>query len=121
MLRVFVATMIATVVGNLVWGHLPPAAIPRMRWQTVTTLLSTWPYFVLLGLGIALTQLWLLRRPRTRTPWTRDRWFVLDLVCAYLTLQYFALIHIYIRPQPGSTLASSTRLLLRGLGVDLER
>jgi hypothetical protein len=116
-LRIFAATMFATVVGNLVWGHVPPATITSMRGSTLATILSTWPYFVLLGLGISLTQVWLLRRPRTRRPWTRDRWFVLDLVCGYLTLQYFALIHIYIRPQPGGSLRASTALVLRGLGL----
>jgi hypothetical protein len=117
-LRIFFATMVATVVGNLVWGHIPPALLGAPTWNTLTAILSTWPYFVLLGLGISLTQVWLLRRPRSRRPWTRDRRFVLDLVCAYLTLQYFALIHIYIRPQPGGSLAQSTRLVWIGLGFD---
>lgn len=117
-LRIFFATMVATVLGNLVWGHVPPATLSTLGWQSLTTILSTWPYFILLGLGISLTQVWLLRRPRARKPWTRDRRFLLDLLCAYLTLQYFALIHIYIRPQPGGSLLEYTRLLLIGLGFD---
>ncbi len=119
-LRIFVATMVATVVGNLVWGHIPPATITNLRASSVMRMLSTWPYFVLLGLGISLTQVWLSRRPRTRRPWTLDRRLPLDLLCCYCTLQFFALIHIYIRPQPGGSLAASTRLLLRGLGLDLD-
>jgi hypothetical protein len=118
-LRIFVATMVATVIGNLVWGHVPPKTITDLRWEALATILSTWPYFVLLGLGISLTQVWLLRRPRTRKPWTLDRRLVLDLLCAYLTLQAFALIHIFIRPQPGGSLAEYVRLFLIGLGIRL--
>jgi len=119
LLRIFAATMVATVIGNLVWGHVPPRTISRLTWSDLTTVLSTWPYFVLLGLGISLTQIWLARRPRTRRPWTRDRRFCLDLVCAYLTLQYFALIHVFIRPQPGGNLQDYAELVLIGLGVRL--
>lgn len=118
LLRIGFATLVATIVGNLVWGHVPPRTITDLRWQTLVTILSTWPYFVLLGLGIALTQMALLHRPRTRKPWTLDRRLPLDVLCAYLTLQYFALIHIFIRPQPGGSLADSTRLLLIGLGLE---
>lgn len=120
LLRIFAATMVATVVGNLVWGHVPPKTITRLTWSDLMMILSTWPYFVLLGLGISLTQIWLARRPRTRRPWTRDRRFALDLVCAYLTLQYFALIHVFIRPQPGGNLPDYAELVLIGLGVRLE-
>lgn len=115
--RIFAATMVATVVGNLVWGHVPPRTITRLTWAELTTILSTWPYFVLLGLGISLTQVYLARRPRTRRPWTRDRRLALDVVCAYLTLQSFALIHVFIRPQPGGSLAEYARLVLIGLGI----
>jgi len=98
---------------------VPPKTITRLTWSDLMVILSTWPYFVLLGLGISLTQIWLARRPRTRRPWTRDRRFCLDLVCAYLTLQYFALIHVFIRPQPGGNLQDYAELVLIGLGVRL--
>lgn len=117
LLRIFTATMVATVVGNLVWGHVPPRTLGRLTWADLVTALSTWPYFVLLGLGISLTQIWLARRPRTRKPWTLDRRLPLDVVCAYLTLQYFALIHVFIRPQPGGSLADYGELALIGLGI----
>lgn len=117
LLRIGFATLVATVVGNLVWGHVPPKLLGELRWQVLVTILSTWPYFVLLGLGIALTQVWLMWRPRTRRPWTLDRRLALDVVCAYLTLQYFALIHVFIRPQPGGTLADLARLVAIGLGL----
>jgi D-alanyl-lipoteichoic acid acyltransferase DltB (MBOAT superfamily) len=120
MLRIFCATMVTTVIGNLVWGHVPPRTITHLTWPRLTTILSTWPYFLLLGLGISLTQLVLVRRPRTRRPWTRDRRLALDVICAYLTLQYFALIHIFIRPQPGGSLQDYAQLMLIGLGIHLE-
>jgi hypothetical protein len=117
LLRIFTATMAATVIGNLVWGHVPPRTLGRLTWADLVTALSTWPYFVLLGLGISLTQIWLARRPRARKPWTLDRRLPLDVVCAYLTMQYFALIHVFIRPQPGGSLADYGELALIGLGI----
>ncbi|MFY0533699.1 hypothetical protein [Nannocystis pusilla] len=119
-LRIFVATMVATVIGNLIWGHIPPRTILDLRGSTLSAGLSTWPYFLLLGLGISITQVVLLRRPRTRKPWTRDRRIVLDVLCAYLTFQFFALIHVFIRPQEGGSLWAYTRLFLRGFGIHLD-
>ncbi|MCY0991210.1 hypothetical protein OV203_28955 [Nannocystis sp. ILAH1] len=119
-LRIFVATMVATVVGNLIWGHIPPRTILDLRGSTLAAGLSTWPYFLLLGLGISITQVVLLRRPRTRKPWTRDRRIVLDVLCAYLTFQFFALIHVFIRPQEGGSLWAYTRLFLRGFGIHVD-
>lgn len=119
LLRIFAATMVATVLGNWIWGHVPPRTITRLTWEDLMVILSTWPYFVLLGLGISLTQIYLARRPRTRRPWTWDRWFCVDLVCCYLTLQYFALIHVFVRPQPGGTLGDLAELVLIGVGVRL--
>ncbi len=119
-LRIFFATMVATVVGNFVWGHVPQVTLYELKWETLLRFLSTWPYFLLLGLGISITQIVLTRRPRTRRPWTWDRRFPLDILSAYLTFQFFALIHVFIRPHEGGSLWSYTQLFLRGFGISLE-
>ena len=55
-----------------------------------------------------------------RRPWTLDRWLPRDVVCAYLTMQYFALIHIFIRPQANSTLVDHVQLFLIGFGIHFD-
>jgi hypothetical protein len=120
MLRVFVATMISTSIGNHIWGHVPDRLLSRgMTWENLVLILRAWPYYLLLGLGISLSQLYLMRKGRTRKPWTADRRLVLDVLAAYATIQYFCLIHIFARPQPDGSLADLARLVLIGLGIRL--
>ena len=65
-----------------------------------------------------MSQVFLLQRRRTRKPWTRDRWFAVDVVAAYVTMQYFALIHIFARPSGGATVTDMTWLFLRAFGIE---
>ncbi len=117
-LRVFAATMMATVVGNMFWGHIPDHLYYRgITLDYLILLLRGWPYYLLLGLGISLTQLYLMRRPRTRKPWSMDRRLMKDILFAYLTFQFFSLIHIFSRTNPNSTLADHLKLFIIGLGI----
>lgn len=121
-LRVFVAIMAAAGFGNLVWGHVPERLFYRgMEAEHALHVLGTWPYFVLLGLGIAVSQLYLMGRRRTRRPWTWDRWLWSDVLAVYLTLQYYALIHIFARPVEGGTVWELFRLFALGFGIRLEQ
>lgn len=118
-LRIFTATMAAAAFGNLVWGHMTERLYYRgLEMENLLYVLGTWPYFVLLGLGIAFSQIFLLGR-RRRKPWTRDLWLPKDVLAVYLTLQYFALIHIYARPVPGSSIGDLFRLFMKAFGVEL--
>lgn len=121
-LRIFTAIMVATIIGNPFWGHTPAKLISNgITFDRFShMILRSWPYYVLLGLGISICHLYLMRQVRTRKPWTRDRWFWLDVVCSYLTFQYFSLIHVFIRPQSNSTLMDHVKLFLIGLGIHLE-
>ena len=58
------------------------------------------------------------RRSR-RKPWTLDCWFVVDLLAACVTIQYFALIHIFAQSSPARSLEDLALLFLLGLGIDL--
>ncbi len=118
-LRIFAASMAAAAVGNLIWHASERTFMHGMQADSVMFTLGTWPYFLFLGLGITVSQIYLLRRRSRRRPWTRDRWFVVDLVAAYVTLQYFALIHIFARPAPGSTVEDLFRLFFKGFGIEL--
>ena len=118
-LRIFAATMAAAAFGNLVWGHMTERLYYRgLEMENLLYVLGTWPYFVLLGLGIAFSQIFLLGRKRRR-PWSRDLWLPKDVLAAWLTLQYFALIHIFARPVPGSSLWDLFRLFVRAFGVEI--
>ncbi len=118
-LRVITATMAAAGVGNLVWGHIPERIYYQgMEYENLSYVLGTWPYFLFLGVGIGLTQIYLLHRKRRRKPWTWDRWILGDFVAAYATLQFFALITIFARPVPESTVGDLFRLFWVGFGIN---
>lgn len=119
-LRVFVATMVSTFVGNYIWGHVPVRLYSSgLTPQSLTLILRAWPYYLLLGLGISITQLYLMRKGRTRKPWTFDRRIGLDVLASYATLQYFSIIHIFARTRPDATLADMMRLFLIGFGIHI--
>ncbi|OIO56188.1 MAG: hypothetical protein COX57_06450 [Alphaproteobacteria bacterium CG_4_10_14_0_2_um_filter_63_37] len=116
--RIVVATMASAGLGNLVWGHVVEITYYRgMEWEAIRYVLGHWPYYFLLGLGISLTELYLLKFKRRRKPWSRDVWLVTDVLAAYATVQFFALIHIFNRVAGGSTLWDQTQLFLLAFGI----
>ena len=117
-LRIFCATMAAACFGNLVWGHMTEAVFYYgVELNSLTESMKQWPYFVLLGLGITASEFWLLHKKKTsRKPWTPDKDIGWDFLSAYVTLQYFAMIHIFVYTIPEATLADNFRLFLTGLG-----
>ncbi len=119
-IRVFVATMAAACVGNMIWGHMSENLYYEgLEWENILDYLPRWPYFLLLGLGISLVQVYLLRKKRNRKPWTWGWRILTDILAAYVTIQFYCLIHIYGRPVPGGSVWEYTRLLLIGLGIHL--
>ncbi len=118
-LRIFLASMAAAGLGNLIWHITEKTFFNDLEWGEVSHVLGTWPYFFLLGLGIAVSQIYLMSRKRTRKPWSRDWWLLKDVVAVYLVLQYFAIIHIFLRPVDGSTVGDLFRLFLIGFGIHL--
>ena len=119
-LRIVAATMAAACFGNLIWGHLAEVMYYRdIRFENIGYILQSWPYFVLLGLGISFTELYLLSKKSLRKPWTLDWRISFDLLATYLTVQFYALIHVFLTPCAGGTLTHYTRLFLIGLGFSL--
>jgi hypothetical protein len=118
-LRILAATLAATTVGNLIWGHVTERLYYRgLELRHALAALRTWPYFLLLGLGITATELFLLRRRQhARRPWTPGLGLLGDVAAAYATMQLYALITIFARPAPASTLGDLARLFLLGLGI----
>jgi len=119
-LRVTLATMLAAGLGNwLVAACVEAGVNERGSWSGLQDGLSTWPYYLLLGLGISLTELFLLKRGRDRTPWTLDRRIPLDLLAVYLTWQYYSLINVfyYIKDVKGLGFFEAGEVFARGLGL----
>lgn len=118
--RILAATIAAAGIANLVWAHVTEKLyFGGMMFDNIVYVLRTWPYFVLLSLGIAVCQIYLLHKKRTRKPWTWGPRIGLDVLAVYCTLQFFSLIHIFARPSADSTLWDHTRLFLIGLGIHI--
>ena len=121
-LRIFAATLAAAGFGNLIWGHIPEAVFYYgMKWGSLTHVIEQWPYFVLLGIGITVSEFWLLHKKKThrRKPWALDKHIGWDFLAAYVTLQYYSLIHIFYYLCENSTLSDRLRLFLIGLGIHI--
>lgn len=118
-LRVFTASIMAAAVGNFIWHISERSFFREISLDELLYVVGTWPYFVLLGLGIAGYQVFRMRFRARRRPWSRDRWLVLDVVSVYLTLQFFGLIHIFMRPASSGTVGDLWRLFLIGFGIHL--
>jgi len=121
-LRIFAATLAAAGFGNLIWGHIPEAVFYYgMKWGSLTHVIEQWPYFVLLGIGITVSEFWLLHKKKThrRKPWALDKHIGWDFLAAYVTLQYYSLIHIFYYLCENSTFSDRLRLFLIGLGIHI--
>lgn len=120
-LRVFMATFFTLTVGNLIWGHLTEEMFYDEFKVSNFKVIYNLPYFLLLGLGISLTQIYLLNKKNNkRKPWTKDKMFVLDILCSYLTFQFYSLIHIFARPVENGNFVMYAKLFLIGLGIHLQ-
>ncbi len=118
-IRIVIAGLAAAGLGNLITHLIKQNLQHGMQLASFSYVLSTWPYFLLLGLGIGVSMVFMRQRKRQRKPWTLDRWFIVDLLAVYVTIQYFALIHIFARPTEASSLNDLFRLFMLGLGIDL--
>ena len=89
-IRIVAATLFAAGFGNLVWGHMTERLFYRgLEFDNFLYRLSGWPYYLLLGLGIGLTQVYLLKVKRRR-PWSSLKRFPLDILATYCTLQFYS-------------------------------
>lgn len=121
-LRVFSATLFSLTIGNFFWGHFTEEMFYKGFKVSNFKMIETIPYYLLLGLGISLTQIYLLNKKNNkRKPWTKDKLFFLDILCAYLTFQSYSLIHIFARPVENGNFFMYGKLFLIGLGIHLPR
>ncbi|MFQ5451653.1 MAG: hypothetical protein ACE5E9_13580 [Nitrospinaceae bacterium] len=117
-LRIFAATMAAACIGNFAWGHIAESFFYHgLEISSLTRIWGHWPYFFLLALGIYVSEIWLMhKKNRRRKPWTPGWKISFDMISAYLTLQYFALIRIFGHPCGKGTVWDHLNVVLIGLG-----
>ncbi len=115
-LRIFCATFAAAAIGNLIWHLGELALVGNPTFNDIQPRFATWGYYTLLAIGIAVCQLFLLKRKKRRKPWTKGPWLIADVIAMMLTIQYFALIHVFAKPTATSTFTDHMTLFLRGLG-----
>ncbi|MBF0309087.1 MAG: hypothetical protein HQL56_06140 [Magnetococcales bacterium] len=116
-LRIFLATFAAVALANMLVGHLPEQMFFNgMRFENIGNVLIRWPYFFLLAAGITVAELWLMRHPSRRKPWTPDRRFVLDLLAMYATWHFYAVIHVFAHMDRNATLSHNVKLFLIAWG-----
>ncbi len=121
-LRLFAAIMASAGFGNLFWGNIIRRWIGRgLEWKYAVGLLKTWPHFFTLGIGIWISAVWqLVKKDKTRKPWTFDRKFPLDLIAMYVTLQYYSLTHVFFYTCSRGSVWDYWRLFFAGFGIHLD-
>ncbi len=118
--RTTLATLVAAGVANWLWAHLTEALAGfGMSWESFLLAFRMWPYFLFLGGGIAVAQLWVTWRGRRRRHWTLDRWLPLDVLGAYVTAQFYGIIHIFysVLVFRGGSATDYWTIFLRGFGL----
>jgi hypothetical protein len=119
-LRITFATFAAVTIGNLVWGHITEGMFYHgVEYDNFAEVLKTWPYFILLTLGITVTELYLFWKRPTRKAWTFDRYWFTDFFAMYCTVQFYCIIHVFAKPSHGATFTDCAKLFLIGFGIDV--
>jgi len=116
-LRIALAIFVAAGVGNLVWGHGAERVFYDGLWiGNLSFFNRRWPYFFLLSAAIAATQLFKMGRRARRRPWTLDAGLFKDIGAAYLTIQLYALFHIFAYPPAEAGALDLWKVFLIGFG-----
>ena len=111
--RTLTATLAAAGAGNLLFHLMEASLYDRANAEVWASILRTTPYYLILGLAIGLTQIWLMRKPRPRrTPWTLDRRLGVDVLCAVSTLGFFILIRPFHHVPIDHSVGSAMKLIL---------
>ena len=120
-LRIVFATMMAAGLCNMIYGHLTEEMFyGGTLFRNFFAVFRTWPYYLFLGGAISLTEVYLLKRGHhRRRPWSRGPRIALDVLAVYCTVQFYAMIHIFMFPTEDSTVWDLFRLFLRGFGIHI--
>jgi len=117
-LRVFVATLAAAGLGNFLYHVLYAALQYEASPEVFFARMRTIPYYLLLGAGIAGTQVFLVARGRRRRrPWSGGWKIGLDVLGVVATFAFFVWIRPFHHLPKRDTIGETLRLLLAALGI----
>ncbi len=106
--------------GNFIYHLLFQLLTDGASSEVLLSQLRTLPYYVVLGVSIALTQVWLVKRGRrARRPWTLDRRLGLDVLAVCGTIGFFILIRPLHHVPAKGTIGDGVRICLAALGFEL--
>lgn len=121
-LRIFVATFAAAGFGNLLFHIVDSSLIDGAAPGVVVAELRAYPYYLLLGVAIALTQVWLVARgwnPSHRKAWTWGWKLGLDVLAATSVIGFFILIRPFHHLPKDYPLIDTLRLVFSAFGVSI--
>ena len=117
-IRIFVATFAAAGFGNLVYHVMFAALAYGTTPEIFVTRMGTIPYYVMLGVGIALTQVWLVERGHERRkPWTGGWRIIFDLMAVASTFGFFVLIRPFHHIPHDHSMMEALRVMLAAFGI----
>jgi hypothetical protein len=120
MLRIFTATLAAACVGNFIYHLVFQLLMDGYSTSVLLSQFRTLPYYVILGLAISFTQIWLIKRGRrTRRPWTFDRRLGLDVLAVCGTIGFFILIRPLHHVPAQGTILEGLRLCISAFGIQI--
>ena len=118
-LRIFVATFAAAGFGNLVYHIMYASLLYGTTPEIFLSRLATIPYYILLGVGIAATQVWLVERGhKRREPWTGGLRVSFDLLAVAGTFGFFVLIRPFHHIPHDRPVMDALRVVLAAFGID---
>jgi hypothetical protein len=104
--------------GNLLFHLMEACLYDGPTPAVLASVLRTTPYYIVLGLAIGITQIWLMQRGRRRhRPWTSLRRLPLDVMAVTATIGFFILIRPLHHIPLEHGIAASLRVLMAALGV----
>ncbi len=117
-LRIFVATLAAAGFGNLVYHLMYSCLYYGTTMEIVAREMRTVPYYLLLGVGIAATQVYLVARGRKRRrPWTGGWKTGLDILAVMGTFGFFILIRPFHHVPLDESIMDALHLVLAAVGI----
>ena len=117
-LRIFVATLAAAGFGNLVYHIVFASLIYGTTPEIFVSRLGTIPYYLLLGVGIAATQVWLVERGHERRqPWSGGWRTGFDLLAVAGTFGFFVLIRPFHHIPHDGSMMDALRVVLAAFGI----
>jgi len=119
-LRIMTATLAAATFGNLTFHIMEDSLYSGSTPEVWRVQLETLPYYLLLGLAVGLTQIWILARGRRgRRPWTGGWRVGFDVVAVVGTVGYYVVIRTFRHVPMQHSFGYALRIVAAAFGIDM--